>query len=166
MSVSPSGLCRRRLEGSHLSSGSEPVEFKASQATWASRVSACEWSGSRDGVYAVIESAEYEKEADINVRSELLRPIRIQVDLDDDGTVIKRYLHLADTEAFVGPCCVVPDIGGPSNRYFSVLSRESWAAELLKWWVMEPHNLDAMDPLDSDNQVCYVDDTSSDNSMQ
>ena len=62
--------------------------------------------------------------------------------------VDERTFYLADKEAFVGPCCVIPDIGGPSNRYFVVKPRNEWAAEFIHW-IEDPHNLDEMDPLNS-----------------
>ena len=42
------------------------------------------------------------------------------------GKVTHRKFYLADTEAFIEPCCVIPDIGGLANRYFKVQSRDEW----------------------------------------
>ena len=79
-----------------------------------------------DGVYAVVESSEIER-SEVEVgRSSLLLPICKTVDLDADGVVTKRHLFLADTDAFVDPCSVIADIGGPPNRYFVVKSRDLW----------------------------------------
>ena len=46
------------------------------------------------------------------------------------------------------PCCVVPDLGGPSNRHFVLKPRNQWAKEFVRW-IEDPHNLDEMDILDS-----------------
>ena len=40
---------------------------------------------------------------------------------------------MADTNAFKAPCCVVPDLEGPKNRYFVVTSREEWPDLFLAW---------------------------------
>ena len=59
-----------------------------------------------------------------------------------------RVFYLADVEAFVEPCCVVPDLGGPGNRYFVLKPRNKWAKEFVRW-IEDPHKLDQMDTLDS-----------------
>ena len=53
------------------------------------------------------------------------------------------------------PCCVIPDIGGPANRYFVVQPRNSWAGLFVKW-VEEPHKdnvMDVLDDIDVDEKV-------------
>ena len=81
------------------------------------------------------------------VLSKMMGAIRKEVELDAGGCPVKRTFYLADTDAFVDPCCVIPDIGGPNNRYFVVKPRNSWAELFLKW-VEVPHKLDEMDVLD------------------
>ena len=108
--------------------------------------------GLADGVYAVVENSTVEKldedgYDECGVKSEMMEAIRKDIELDADGCPVKRTFYLADTEAFVDPCCVIPDIGGPNNRYFVVQPRNSWAELFLKW-VDAPHTLDQMDPLD------------------
>ena len=71
------------------------------------------------------------------------------LDIGADGKVKNRTFYLADTEAFVGPCCAVPDIGGPTNRYFVVKPRNEWADAFLKW-VKDEHNIDKMDVFPED----------------
>ncbi len=44
----------------------------------------------------------------------------------------------------MGPCCVIADLGGPSNRYFAVKPRTEWAPEFALWLDL-PH--DQMDPI-------------------
>ena len=100
-----------------------------------------------DGVFAVVETANLEEdEAEIG-RSDLMTPVRKEVEVDGDGYVQTRTFYLADTEAFEDPCCVIPDLGGPSNRHFVVKPRNQWAQEFIRW-IEDPHNLDVMDPLD------------------
>jgi hypothetical protein len=56
---------------------------------------------------------------------------------------------LADTEAFkfLDPCCTIPDIRGPPNRYFVVKPRNQWADQFI-CWIRDEHHLDEMDELD------------------
>jgi hypothetical protein len=97
-----------------------------------------------DGVYAVVECCTLETDEEELGRSELMYPIHKTVDLDEDGYVTNRSFFLANTEAFVGPCCVIADLGGPSNRYFAVKPRPEWAPEFARWLDL-PH--DEMDPI-------------------
>jgi hypothetical protein len=103
----------------------------------------------RKGVYAVVESSSLEENQDEVSKSDLLMPIRKDVEVDVDGNITKRNFYLAETEAFDRPCCVVPDIGGPTNRYFVVKSRNEWKEEFLKW-VRDEHIIDDMDPFSED----------------
>lgn len=105
-----------------------------------------------DGVYAVVECSEVEASKEEVGRSTILLPIRKTVDLDDDGMVTKRHFFLADVNAFIEPCSVVADIGGPPNRYFVVKSREKWSEDFLMW-VRDSHDLDVMEELDEDDVV-------------
>ena len=100
-----------------------------------------------DGVFAVVETANVENNVEELGKSDLMTPVRKEVAFDEDGYVQERTFYLADTEAFEDPCCVIPDLGGPSNRYFVVKPRNQWAQEFIRW-VEDPHNLDVMDPLD------------------
>lgn len=106
----------------------------------------------KDGVYAVVESSALDDTAGEVQRSDLLMPIHKEIEMDEVGLVTKRTFYLADTEAIVGPCCVVPDIGGASNRYFVVRPREEWASEFIRW-VEDPHNLDEMDAFSTDEDT-------------
>ena len=100
-----------------------------------------------DGVYAVVENSFNDNEEDDN-NSELMTPIFKEIELDANGKIQKRTFYLADTEGFADPACVIPDIGGPSNRYFVVKPRNQWA-DLFNKWVNDPHSLDQMDVLDT-----------------
>ena len=106
----------------------------------------------QNGVYAVVESSEMEPDDDEVGRSAIMLPIRKTIVLTPDGAVAKRHFYLADVNAFVEPCSVVADIGGPPNRYFVVKPRPKWSIDFLSW-VRDSHDLDEMDDLDEDDQV-------------
>ena len=114
----------------------------------------------RDGVFAVVETATVEANEDLIVKSDLMIPVCKEVDLDEAGNVTNRTFYLADTEAFEDPCCVVPDLGGPSNRYFVVKPRNQWA-DLFIAWLEDPHRLDEMDAIENvevdDNVLAKLD---------
>ena len=99
------------------------------------------------GTYAVVETTELEENQVELGKSDLMMPIRKDIDLNEDGSVARRRFYLADTEAFLDPCCTIPDIGGPPNRYFVVKPRNQWANDFIRW-VRDEHHLDAMDELD------------------
>jgi hypothetical protein len=107
----------------------------------------------QNGVYAVVESSNLEEDVGEVKRSDLFMPIRKEVGIiDDDGAVLSRVLYLADTDAITRPCCVVPDIGGPPNRYFVVKPRNEWPREFT-YWLEEPHRYDEMDSLGLDDEI-------------
>ena len=88
----------------------------------------------KNGVYAVVESTELEDDDVELKKSDLFVPYIKHVDgIDENGEVIARCFYLADTEAFVEPCAVIPDIGGQPNRYFHVKGREHWTKEFSLW---------------------------------
>ena len=93
----------------------------------------------KDGTYAVVETAVREEEDGSS--SELMSCIRKEVEFDEQGTAANRSFYLADTEAFLDPACVIPDIGGPPNQCFVVRPRNQWA-DLFVNWVEEAHKHD------------------------
>ena len=99
-----------------------------------------------DGVFAVVESSIIEEIPKEEYTGNLFTAIKKDVGEIRDGTVRKRQFYLADTEAIVDPACVVPDLGGDTNRYFVVLPRNQWANKFQEW-VEADHKLDKMDPL-------------------
>lgn len=103
----------------------------------------------RDGVCAVVESAQYEANAE-GLASDFFIPLLLDVEgFDVDGNVRGRKFYLADTEAIVGPCCVVPDIGGPLNRYLQVQPRTEWVKAFTAW-LDAPHKDDVMESSDEE----------------
>jgi len=96
----------------------------------------------KNATYAVVESCLAEE--NVVGRSELFVPYRKETgDVNADGEVESRVFYLAETEAIVAPCAVIPDIGGPPNRYFLLRSREDWH-KLFIQWVDAPHAADDM----------------------
>ena len=67
-------------------------------------------------------------------------------------SVTSKKLYLADTKAFVAPACVVPDIGGPTNRYFVVESRTQWAGFCIDWFEKTEKD-DTISPIASDAEA-------------
>ena len=61
-------------------------------------------------------------------------------------------LYLADTDAITRPCYVVPDIGGPPNRYFVVKPQNEWPREFT-YWLEEPYRNDEMKKLTLDDEI-------------
>ena len=91
----------------------------------------------RKGVFAVVESASFDQDAEgnPNCRSDFFIPIKKEVhSVYTDGGIAKRQFHLADVEAFYSPLCVVPDIGADQKlRYFQVVPRNKWADIFMDW---------------------------------
>lgn len=100
----------------------------------------------RNGTHGVAEEAKIEIVQ--GFKSDLLTPYLKTVGKIVDKQVTERKFFLADTEAIVSPCSMIPDIGGPPNRYFYVKPRREWAKEFVLW-VEAPHSLDEM----SDNEA-------------
>ena len=101
----------------------------------------------KDGTYAVVETSKIEEDVQELGSSDLMMPVNKDAVMDGKGEVQQRIFYLADVEAIVDPCCCIPDIGGPKNRYFVVKPRNQWSDLFIKW-IEDPHNLDAMDDLD------------------
>jgi len=99
----------------------------------------------KNGVFAVVEASEYDEEEEEVTKSDLFTPILMEVGGTDEATgkVTHRKFYLADTEAFIGPCCVIPDVGGLANRYFKVQSRDEWPQTFVQW-LRQQHKYDNM----------------------
>ena len=95
-----------------------------------------------EGVFAVVESATLVDERMAgHTEMTIIHPIEKIVGkdkdgnilLNEDGTVKERVFYLALTDAFVSPCCAVPDIGGPLNRYWVIEPRNLWCDYFKDW---------------------------------
>ena len=97
-----------------------------------------------DGVFAVVEVASYVEEVEEATLSDLFTPLTLDVEgIDADGAVTGRKFYLANTDAFVSPCCMIPDIGGKNNAYFQVKARREWS-NLFVQWLRASHDADVM----------------------
>ena len=86
------------------------------------------------GVYAVVESTTYDDMDDEYYGSSFFKPIRKDVGRMINGKTTKRQFYLADTDAFLEPLVVVPNVGcHPDNQYFEVKPRHKWAEEFEEW---------------------------------
>jgi hypothetical protein len=106
----------------------------------------------KDGVYAVVEASSYENNEEEIKKSDLFVPLLKGVEGMVDGVVQGRLFYLADTSAFVKPCCVIPDIGGPPNRYFLIKPRTEWAGLFIKW-LERPHAEDDISDEEDEEEV-------------
>jgi hypothetical protein len=107
-----------------------------------------------DGVFAVVEVASFADNLAEATQSDIFIPLLQEVDgIDGEGFVTGRRFYLGNTEAFVGPCCVIPDIGGKNNAYFQVKPRREWS-NLFVQWLRSPHEHDVMEDVDdTENDV-------------
>ena len=95
-----------------------------------------------DGVCAVVEWATHDNPETTDKITDLFTPLTL--DVGEDGG---RAFYLANVEAFVRTCIVIPDIGengDPTNEYFEVKPRSLWAKEFIGW-LRRPHKEDEMD---------------------
>ena len=104
----------------------------------------------KPNAHAVVESAEYQKDKEEIAKSDLFKPLIMDVDgMDEDGQVNSRKFYLADVEAFQGPCAVIPNVDGPANTYFLVKKRGEWA-NMFEDWLKKPHKEDVMEVSEAD----------------
>ena len=98
----------------------------------------------QNSVCAVVETADYDHNETEIVKSDIFVPLKLTtMGIDKDGDVEGRMFFLAIVDAFVGPCCVIPDIGGETNSYFQVKSMQEWSKEFIDW-TKAPHKDDEM----------------------
>jgi hypothetical protein len=50
-----------------------------------------------------------------------------------DGRVSSLKFFLADIQSFAEPVVVVPDVGGPTNRYLVLRNRSYWKEDFTGW---------------------------------
>ena len=93
--------------------------------------------------YAVIESSTYEEPDQEKREAELFAPLTKDVKSIHEERVVERLFYLADVNSIKDVACVIPDIGGPPNRYFFVHPRPYWS-KLFEKWVKAPHKDDEM----------------------
>ena len=73
-----------------------------------------------------------------------------------------RKCHLAECAAIVGEVAVIPDLHGPTNRYFEVTLRKSWAKQF-EAWLENPSKEDLINTSDEESdEDCWRDGASDD----
>ena len=97
------------------------------------------------GRYAIVESTKKDEDGN-DEPSELFTPYLLDVGrMSPDNRVVKLRFYLADVESFHEPAVVVPDIGGPANRYFLMKSRSKWAEAFGKWLERDYEDIDDLE---------------------
>ena len=102
-------------------------------------------------IYAIVEATTLSPRVDGEVNCEIFRRLHTEVGAKTDGFVSELKFYLADVEAFVDPCIVVPNLGGETNSYFWVQNRTEWAESFANW-LRAPHHLDEMDRLNANDE--------------
>ena len=108
------------------------------------------------GLYAIVENASY---GDEEHDTDLTRRIFVECDQTAGALVHNYVFYLADVEAFVSPCMVIPNIGGPSNSYLMVKEMAEWRT-VFEEWLSRPHSEDVI----SDQEGANSDDEESEES--
>ena len=77
------------------------------------------------GTFAVVETSSYVENEMEQELSEIFVPI-VKHFTENENADPTMQFYLADVEAISDTCAVIPDIGGPPNRYFYVKDRDLW----------------------------------------
>ena len=107
-------------------------------------------SNIKPGIYAIVEATLEGCEGVIG--RELFDVLETEVGEFDDGMVSKLKFYLADVNAFMEPCVVVPNVGGPNNSYFWLEPKARWS-ELFVKWLRAPHTQDITEDLTALQQM-------------
>jgi hypothetical protein len=102
-------------------------------------------------IYAIVEATELSPVMEGNVNCEIFIRLHTEVGAKTDGYVSELKFYLADVEAFVDPCIVIPNLGGETNSYFWVQNRSKWAESFVNW-LRAPHQTDEMDRLNENDE--------------
>lgn len=108
-------------------------------------------------IYAIVESSSLAEDA---ISSELVEAYDTDCEYDAQGRVTGLTFYLADVEAFKETAIVVPDIGGPSNRYLVIKSRANWRDLFIEWLESDP-KYDIIDDLEDEDSATDEEESSS-----
>jgi len=103
-------------------------------------------------IYAIVESTELSPSLHGDVNCDIFMRLHTEVGAKTDGFVSKLKFYLADVEAFVDPCIVIPNLGGETNSYFWVQNRRKRAKSFANW-LRAPHHMDHMDWLNDNDDT-------------
>jgi len=92
--------------------------------------------------------------------SESFDVLTTEVSEFEDGSVTKLKFYLADVDAFMEPCAVVPNVCGPNNSCFWLEPKARWS-KLFIQWLHAPHCDDETEDLTALDHMAT--DTSSSN---
>ena len=92
------------------------------------------------GIFAFVEAAQEVTQEPGAIRSELFTPYDKEVNGFTGRFVSHNKYYLADVEAIVGPAALIPDIGGPVNRYLYLKDRSKWKKDFTKWLEIPSNN--------------------------
>ena len=104
------------------------------------------------GIFAIVEATKEVDEGEDAVRSDLFVPYEKIVGGFTGKFVSHNKYYLADVEAIVGPAVVIPDVGGPTNRYLHLKDRSKWKREFEKW-LEQPGHLDVVYSSDEESDA-------------
>ena len=110
-------------------------------------------NGIPPGIYGIVESVTA---CNSELDTDLLSFVETEVESMTDGFVDGLKFYLADVDAFVEPAIIIPDIGGPNNRYMHVKGRHLWS-NIFEKWLDDPHVEDIVseseDESDNSNEI-------------
>lgn len=102
------------------------------------------------GLFAIVE-VTVQTEPEDDVRSELFIPYEKVVGGFTGKFVSHNVYYLADVEAFVRPCAVIPDYGAQANCYLLLKDRARWKKDFERW-LEEPAEYDVMYPTENEEE--------------
>lgn len=98
------------------------------------------------GVFAVVECAVEVEDDEFDC--DIIQPLEKEIGQIGEDGIIERKFYLADTEAFLHPLVVIPDLDNDiQNRYFRIARRTDWA-HFFESWVRANH-----EPIPEDTDI-------------
>ena len=90
------------------------------------------------GIYCIIQEAEYVEPNDRSLSSELFKEVEVTVGGYAQEQVTSLEFSLVSVDSIEREVAVVPDVGGQANRYLEVADRATWA-KMFEDWLKESH---------------------------
>jgi len=103
-------------------------------------------------IYAIVESTELSPSLHRDINCDIFVRLHTEVGAETGGCVCKLKFYLADVEAFVDPCIIIPNLGGETNSYFWVQNRRKGGKSFANW-LRAPHHMDHMDGLNDNDDT-------------
>ncbi len=102
------------------------------------------------GLFCIVECGSYDEDEELT--SEMFIPFSKEVGGFTDNFVSHRKCHLAECAAIVGPVLVIPDLGGHTNCYLHIKSRDIWAKQF-EAWLESPSEEDVINSSDEESDA-------------